>query len=259
MKKLTVILITALLVTAVSADPTGEMTYFATHEGHLYVLRVGADNPIAQFDLPSDTEGLAFDGENWWMIKQPEETIYCFDYGGDYVTDFPAPAPNPYALAWDGDYLWVSCYLDKRADDAIVYQLATDGSAGPYTPFAIEGFAGLTVFGDEIVAMDSVGLTRFYTKSGTHERGIMLDISSGDENYSLTCDGEVLWSSVYEGADIFKITDFDPYTGEWLRHDIDPYGGAMKEGLAAGVWSYTGVEAESFGKIKTFFREGVRR
>ena len=254
MKKMTLtITVLALTATFVTAHPTGQMTYFATHEGNLYVLREGADNPIAQFDLPSGTEGLTFDGEHWWMIKKPEETVYCFDYGGDYVPDFPAPAPNPYALAWDGDYLWVSCYLDKRTDDATVYQLATDGSAGPYDPFVVEGFVGLTVFEDRIVTMDAVGLTRFYTKSGTHERGIMLDISSGDENYSITYDGDVLWSSVYEGADIFRIADFDPYTGEWLGHDIDPYGGAMKEGLSAGIWSYTGVDAESFGKIKAFF------
>ncbi|UCE28160.1 MAG: hypothetical protein JSW52_05280, partial [Candidatus Coatesbacteria bacterium] len=93
MRKFNVILIVTLLFTAVAVYPTGQMTYFATHEGNLYILREGADNPIAQFDLPSDTTGLTFDGEYWWMIKQPEETIYCFDYGGDYVTDFPAPAP----------------------------------------------------------------------------------------------------------------------------------------------------------------------
>ncbi|UCE27796.1 MAG: hypothetical protein JSW52_03320, partial [Candidatus Coatesbacteria bacterium] len=123
MKTLTMT-ITALVLTAsfASADPTGQMTYFATHEDTLYVLRQGADNPIAQFDLPSATEGLTYDGENWWMIKQPEGNIYCFDYGGDYVTDFPAPAPNPMGLAWDGEYLWISCYSGGR-DNVRIYQM----------------------------------------------------------------------------------------------------------------------------------------
>lgn len=248
MKKMTLtITVLALTASFVSANPTGRMTYFATHEGNLYVLREGADNPIAQFDLPSETEGLTFDGEHWWMIKQPEETIYCFDYGGDYVTSFAAPGPNPHSLAWDGEYLWVGC-----SDN--VYQLTAEGSPGPYDPFPVWGGEGLTVFGDYIAAMDGIGSTSFYTKTGSYERSIWLDIFSGDKNYSITNDGDVLWSSVYQGGDIHRIADFDPYTGEWLGHDIDPYGGAMKEGLTAGVWSFTVVEVESLGKIKAYFK-----
>ena len=256
MKKMT-LTITALTLTGtfITANPTGRMTYFATHEGNLYVLREGADNPIAQFDLPSDTTGLTFDGEHWWMIKQPEETIYCFDYGGDYVTSFPAPAPNPMGLAWDGEYLWISCVTWR--DDVSVYQMTTEGLLGPYGSFMLmgsEGQGGLTIFNEYLVAMDNIGLTGFYTKAGSYERGIHLEeIGMGVKNYSITYDGDVLWSSVYEGADIYRIADFDPYTGEWLGHDIDPYNLSYDEGLSAGIWSYTGVEAESFGKIKAFF------
>ena len=254
MKKMTLIITTvALMGTFIPADATGQMTYFATHEDTLYVLREGADNPIASFDLPSGTEGLTYDGEHWWMIKQPEETIYCFDYGGDFVTSFPAPAPYPSALAWDGEYLWISC--GSTRDNVTFYQMATDGLPGPYGSFTITGSYGygLTVFEEYIVAMDGIGLTVFYTKTGTYVRVISLDVGSWDENYSITYDGVALWSSVYEGADIHRIADFDPHTGEWLGHDIDPYSFSYDEGLSAGTWSYTGVEAESFGKIKAFF------
>ena len=254
MKKLTSILIAAVLFTAVTANPTGQMTYFATHEDTLYVLREGADNPIASFDLPSGTEGLTFDGEHWWMIKQPEETIYCFDYGGDYVTDFPAPAPNPYALAWDGEYLWISC--DTWRGFAEVYQTTTEGLQGPYASFEADGILGLTVFQDDVVTYYNPGImvANFYTKDGFLIK--QLELKPKFDSYyavafSITNDGEYLWASFEsEMSDWPVVENFDPYTGEGQGHYL---GYTEYTGLSAGIWSYTGIEAYSFGKIKAFF------
>jgi hypothetical protein len=259
MGKFKVILIATVLFTAVTAEATGQMTYFATcGSGYdtLYVLREGVDNPIAQFDLPSETTGLTFDGENWWMIKQPEGTIYCFDYGGDYVTDFPAPTPYPEALAWDGEYLWITCYSDSSFRDLRVYQRTIDGLPGPYNDFAVDDSAGLTIFDNDVVVLVEADLHAVcYAKNGTFKRYVDFGYFYSDRGYSITTDGERLWVCLFDWSDFYVIADFDPYTGEWLGHYLHPYGmGTEYNGLAAGVWSYTGVEAESFGKIKAYFK-----
>ncbi|UCE28332.1 MAG: hypothetical protein JSW52_06205, partial [Candidatus Coatesbacteria bacterium] len=207
----------------------------------------------AQFDLPSDTTGLTFDGEYWWMIKQPEETIYCFDYGGDYVTDFPAPAPNPMGLAWDGEYLWISCLIDVRDIDVTVHQMSLDGSIGPYGSFQGYGAYGLTVLEEDIVTMDYVGGTYIDSKEGDFKRFVQLNFASGNKSYCLTFDGGAFWACVYPPAsDWYLLADFDPNTGDWLGHDINVYN-IRKDGLTSGIWSYTSTKVKSFGKIKAFF------
>ncbi|UCE27795.1 MAG: hypothetical protein JSW52_03315 [Candidatus Coatesbacteria bacterium] len=255
MKMLTLTIIALVLAASfVSANPTGNITLFASYWDTLYVLRNGASNPIASFDLPSETDGLTFDGENWWMIKQPEGTIYCFDYGGDYVTDFPAPAANPTGLAWDGEYLWISCLLDIRYDDVQVYQVNTEGLQGPYGPFTAFGHLGLTVFEDCIATLTFTNVCNFYTMAGSFQRSIELG-SSSEEEKSLTYDGDALWVYVKPEANDPYIKNCDPYTGEWLGDQLFALE-CIETGLASGVWSYTGVEMEAFGKIKAFFEGG---
>lgn len=256
--KRTLILLTftAILASFVSANPTGRMTYFATSGDTLYVLREGADNPIASFDLPSGTEGLTFDGENWWMIKQPEETIYCFDYGGDYVTSFPAPAPNPVGLAWDAGYLWVSCSIGRG--DVRVYQTTMDGSPGPYPDFEAKGFTGLTVFQDYVLTFweEPNMLVDFYTKNGDFIKTLELEPSTGGygygATYSITNDGAYLWAVVFPHmTDFPDVEKFDPDTGEGLGSYLPSI---EYTGLTAGFWSYTNIGIGSFGRIKAFFK-----
>ncbi|UCE28158.1 MAG: hypothetical protein JSW52_05270, partial [Candidatus Coatesbacteria bacterium] len=210
----------------------------------------------AQFDLPSDTTGLTFDGEYWWMIKQPEETIYCFDYGGDYVTDFPAPAPNPMGLAWDGEYLWISCYSGGR-DNVRIYQMTIDGSTGPYDDFSAYGFAGLTLFQNYIATLWETPNLRvnFYTKSGSLVRTLELIPPEGyyeGDTYSISNDDEYLWVSLHEDFTDYAITgQFDAYTGEYTGVYLSL---VAYEGLTSGVWSETFIGLKSFGNIKAFFQ-----
>jgi hypothetical protein len=187
------------------------------------------------------------------MIKQPEETIYCFDYGGDYVTSFPAPAPYPSSLAWDGEYLWIGCGIGD--EDVRLYQYTSDGEPGPYNDFVGKGGAGLTVFNDQIVTLWTIGLSlHFYAKDGTFVRSLYLEGGSMvDEINSLTSDGEYLWVNFREDSADYNITGkFDPYTGAYLGVNIF-YGRAF--GLSSGIWSYTEIGTESFGKIKAFFED----
>jgi hypothetical protein len=221
MGKFKVILITATLFTAVTAEATGQMTYFATSGDTLYVLR----------------------------------DIYCFDYGGDYVTSFPAPAPNPVGLAWDGGYLWVSCYIGRG--DVMVYQMATDGSMGPYDAFEAQGPTGLTIYDGYVVTLWGAPniWVDFYTRTGSFIRTLELSNTWGEKDgdtFSMTTDGEYLWVSFYPlMSDFAVVENFDTETGDGQG---DYLSFVAYSGLTSGVWSYTSTEVKSFGKIKAFFK-----
>jgi len=255
MKKLTLMLITALLLTAVTAEATDKPTIFGSHYTKLFIFRPPDPFPIDDFDIPSGYVGLSYDGDYWWAIDY-YGTAYQFDYGGDLVSSFTAPDPDTRGLAFDGEYLWISCE-EGGPEYVTVYQCALDGTPGPMGDFPAYGFAGLTFFQGNVLTLTGDSYVNFYSPDGTFIRELEVEGSAGDYTSAMTNDGVYLWISIswekrYEDSYVYKI---DPETGEYAGEYLWA-GGSTLIGLAYADWTYTEVEAESIGKIKAFFREG---
>jgi hypothetical protein len=250
MKKLTIILITSLLLTAVAADATGYPAVFMEgRSGVFYVFRPGYEDPIASFPISPLSLGLAYDGEYWWAING--DNIYSFDRNGDLVSSFPSPAPEPRGLGFDGEYLWISCWA-LRADDVHIYNLNLDGTSGPYPDFPAVGEHGLTVYEEYVVALRT-SYARFYSKGGSFIKDVFLESDPPYlYTYSITTDGSYLWVCCeHELWDYPRVYKFDPDTGE--RVGEPQFWEGYFDSMAYGTWTDTGIELESLGKIKAFF------
>jgi hypothetical protein len=249
MKKLTLMLITALLLTAVPAGATGYPTIFAGRWDVINVFRPGFPEPIATIPVLGDYPGMAYDGEYWWAIQ--DDYIFSFDRNGDLVSSFPSPAPEPRGLAYDGEYLWISCWA-LRADDVRIYDVNLDGTPGPYPDFPAVGVHGLTIYEEYVLALRT-SYVRFYSKDGSFIKDVFLE---SDPPYlltfSITSDDEYLWVCCeHELWDYPRLYKFDPDTGE--RLDGAGYWTGTYRSMSMGIWTDTGIEIESLGKIKAFF------
>jgi len=153
MKKLTlIILAAALATTAANADDyyfcytgAGDRLYFATIPGP--GSHSGLD-VVHSIPIPTNSNALTYDGENWWIHNGNNDTVYCFDQNGDYVREFPAPGSYWLeGLGWDGQYLWVLPYADR------IYQKDIYGNSGPYGSFQgpVEAVA---IHDDKIISGD---------------------------------------------------------------------------------------------------------
>jgi DNA-binding beta-propeller fold protein YncE len=253
MKKLTVMLITALLLTAVTAAATGYVTVFHCHRYHFWAHRGGSTEPVAEFDLSLGFTpyGLTYDGGYWWVTDSDNDRIYAFDYGGDYVSDFPSPAPDPESLAFDGEYLWVCCNLHSF-ENSQIYQVGLDGSPGPYGDFEAGAYTGLTYLQGQLYVMNSGGGIEVYEPDGTYERFLTLDPGTWDYyGIALADDEEYIWASLdIEARGVSRVYAYDPETGERIP-GLGGWGAAYN--LGCGIWSESCIEVESLGKIKAFF------
>jgi hypothetical protein len=253
MKKLTLTVITGVLLTTITAAATDKPTIFASTFGRLNIFRPPYPFPIDDFDLPWGCGGLAYDGDYWWIVDI-YGTVYQFDYGGGFVSSFTAPDPDTRGLAFDGEYLWISCET-SGPEYVRFYQCELDGTPGPMGDFPAYGYAGLTFFQGNVLTLTGDNHVNFYTPDGTFIRG--LEVLGGGEHHTsaITNDGAYLWVNVYwderyEDSYIYKI---DPETGEFAG-SLWGYG-TVYSGLSYADWTYTEVEAESIGKIKTFFED----
>jgi hypothetical protein len=246
MKKLTVVLITALLLTAVAAEATGYPTIFAGRWDGIRVFRPGYEDPVAIIPVTDQYPGLTYDGEYWWAIQ--DDTIFAFDENGDLVSSFPSPAPEPRGLGFDGEYLWISCWA-LRADDVHIYDVNLDGTPGPYPDFPATGDDGLAVFQNNVLVL-AYGYVNFYSKDGSFIKDVKLETEAPQLwTYSITTDGDALWICTWDDIDWHRIRKYDPDTGEILE---EAWWGDYYS-MAYGTWTDTGIELESFGKIKAFF------
>jgi hypothetical protein len=247
-----VILIVALLLTAVTAEATDKPTIFATVSSHLNIFRPPYPFPIDDFDSPWGSVGLAYDGDYWWVVDF-YDTVYQFDYGGDFVSSFTTRAPDPRGLGFDGEYLWISCE-EGEFDNVKVYQCGLDGTPGPMGDFPAYGSAGLTFFQGNVLTLTWDNHVNFYNPDGTFIRD--LEVLGGGEHHTsaMANDGAYLWINIYweepyEDSYIYKI---DPETGEYAGEYLWA-GGTSFSGLSYADWTYTEIEAESIGKIKAYF------
>jgi hypothetical protein len=255
MKTLTLTLIVAALFTAVTAEATGYITIFKCHRLHFWAHRPGYTQPVAEFDLDFDydTNGLTYDGGYWWVTQG--DRIFSFDYGGDYVSDFPSPAPDPESLAFDGEYLWICCDEHGVHEDSRIYQVTLDGSPGPYGDFEAAGYTGLTYLQGQLYVLNSGGGIGVYEPDGTYVRDVALDPGTSEfYGIALADDEEYIWASLdIEDRGLAYIYAYDPETGE----RIPGLGGWFASyALGCGIWSESCIEVESLGKIKAFFDNG---
>jgi hypothetical protein len=256
MKTLTLTLIVAaLLLTAVTAEATGYITIFKCNRLVFRALRPGYTQPVAEFDLDFDHNiyGLTYDGDYWWVTDTEDDHIYAFDYGGDLVSDFPSPAPDPESLAFDGEYLWICCNLHSF-ENSQIYQVGLEGSPGPYGDFQAGGYTGLTYLQGQLYVMDIGGGIEVYEPDGTYVRHLALDPGTWEYyGIALADDEEYLWAALdIEERGLDYIYKYDPYTGE--RIPGEGGWGAM-DALGCGIWSESCIEVESLGKIKAFFAD----
>jgi hypothetical protein len=100
--------------------------------------------------LPDYVEALTYDGDHWWVDY--DNTIYCFDENGDYVSDFPVPNDHVNGIGWDGQYLWIVTGWQSVGDN--VYQTDLNGDPGPYGSFRINSpdeLSSITVKDDRLI------------------------------------------------------------------------------------------------------------
>lgn len=253
MKKFKVILIAALLLTTVTAEATGYVTIFHCHQYHFWAHRPGSTDPVAEFDLSLsfNPHGLDFDGGYWWVTDTGGDHIYAFDYGGDLVSDFPSPAPDPESLAFDGEYLWICCNLHSF-ENSQIYQVGLDGSPGPYGDFEAGGYTGLTYLQGQLYVMNLGARIEVYDPDGTYIRYLDPDPEYWDKcGIALADDEEYLWAALeLEVRGLPRVYAYDPETGERIP-GLGGWGAAYN--LGCGIWSESCIEAESLGKIKAFF------
>lgn len=251
MKKLTLILIAALLLTAITAEATGYPAIFAGRWDGIRVFRPGYEDPIATIPVTDQYPGLTYDGEYWWAIQ--DDTIFGFDYNGDLVSSFASPAPEPLGLAYDGEYLWISCSTLKT-DDIRVYNVNVDGTPGPYGDFETVGYTGLTCLQGQLYVMNTGGGIEVYDPDGTYIRHLAIYPGTWDYyGIGLADDEDYIWASLdIEERGVSRVYAYDPETGERIP-GLGGWGAGYN--LGCGIWSESGIEAESIGKIKAFFAE----
>jgi hypothetical protein len=250
-------MLTIFLTTATLSAATGELTIFCASNEMLRAWRPGYEEPIVEvpLDFDYDVPGLAYDGENFWIINEADGRIYRFDNNGDLITDFQSPGPDPVSLAFDSEYLWISCDLPGVDDYVMVYCVTLEGDPGPYPSFEGQGNAGLACHGGLIVTLNLAFFTVFYDKYGNqeHESSLLPDYGGSTWAYGLASDGEYLWANLYADSWLeARIYKFLAYSG----YQVEGEGGwpGFHSNLSCGTWTYNPVIYESLGKIKAFFK-----
>ncbi len=62
---------------------------------------------LSSFSNPGfSLDGLAFDGNHFWVSDSSTMTIYQLDIDGKVLRQFLAPGQSPRGLTYDGHYLW---------------------------------------------------------------------------------------------------------------------------------------------------------
>jgi hypothetical protein len=236
-----------------------------------YITIIDANEPgwppviLDQFQVDYYTYGLTWDGENFWVINGGY--IESYDRTGSLVNGFASPAPEPCNLAFDGEYLWVGCSESKHTDyTSTVYCLNLDGTAGPYTPFTVQGYTGLAVCQGDIFSIDyeyyQYDIATFgyrYSKTGSFIGSFrFLDPVEDYYGESLASDGNYLYLGAtceIMGEYSEAIDKYDTDGSYIASYSQDEYFTAIATpGLSFGYTYGTGIDAKSLGHIKVFFR-----
>ncbi len=110
----------------------------------------------------------------------------------------PAPVPNPSAMGFDGDLLWIADWGGRLvgvdpADPRRVLRQANPAPAGPYHPTAIAAGGGL------LWTLDAAQPRLLRHSAGNPEKILSVRPSPGAAPTALAYDGETVWS--YDAVD----------------------------------------------------------
>ena len=110
---------------------------------------------------------------------------------GDLISSFASPTDNPWGIAWDGEYLWISGQSSES-----IYKVTTLGAVIDSIPNP--GDRGLAWDGEYLWAATTVDDRLYKINVETGEVVDSLDTPcSGNYPNGLTYDGELLWVSSY--------------------------------------------------------------
>jgi hypothetical protein len=152
-------------------------------------------NQTTSFDIANNPQGLAFDGENIWMVDTTDERVYALRASdGALVADidiYPVQLA-PWGIAFDGTHAWVT---DSAYAQGVVTRL--DGASffvGPCpTGVAFDG-ANMWIVNSGCTSQDPVTVTKLRASDGANLGGFLVaGVGSGGNPLGLAFDGANIW------------------------------------------------------------------
>lgn len=162
-----------------------------------------AGTTVGSFPSPVvEPMGLAFDGQNLWVVDYAQGLIVEVDRAGKVLQTIPAPCQEPQGLAFDGQYLWtLTNQIHGKA-----FQF--DRSGKLIRSLDTPGYLGIAWDGKYLWVHGGPGYFAQIDPSNGH---IVRKItSSGQASDFLTSQGDYLWSIEY------GILAFGQGTHAWL-------------------------------------------
>lgn len=233
-------------ITVTSGTEEGQIQVEASAEDYhptTFTLTVDEGAAPISFEAPDlRPRGLAWDGENLWLVAAEDEefpTIYKLDPSDGSVLDsFDAPGPGHRDLAWDGESLWYSSHGHRT-----IYQIdPSDGTVlnSFLSPRGDDSQPrGLAWDGENLWHSDAAGPERMIFRLSP-EDGEVLDSFTSPVTLpvALEWDGTHLWTSqLSEPTNLVRFTT----TGE-IVSSIESPGEEAAVGLAFdadGPWMWT--------------------
>ncbi len=151
--------------------------------GDATVMKLGLDGRLlAQVELETQAGPLAMVQGDIWVLSQPDNTVTVLSPSLDVLTTYPT-GPQPYALVFDGEAVWMT-----NVGDATVTKMGVDGTVlGNFEveqPFSL-AFDGRSVW---VGGVFGGGLTRLSLEGTTLQR-----LPTVGDPFDLAWDGEALW------------------------------------------------------------------
>lgn len=99
----------------------GDFLYLRSRDGSKVYKLDKSGNLIDEIKMQGST--LVWTGEYFWTTFGCEKGICKFTKDGELVGEIYPPAQEPWALAWDGKYLWTIQRTCEMWDDPKIYQI----------------------------------------------------------------------------------------------------------------------------------------
>lgn len=167
-------------------------------------------NILGSFRSPAtQTMGLAFDGQNLWVLDYAQQLVFQVDRSGQIIKSIPAPCAEPQGLTYDGKYLWT--LTNKVRGKA--YQFDTSGN----TLHTIEGTNGLSG-----LAWDGKYL---WVNYGVPEEIAQIDPSDGRTIRTITASGVMTQYLAWQDPYLWTVEWADEIGGHTRLIKLLPSGG----------------------------------
>ncbi len=109
-------------VRGIAAD--GDFIWYTEFHSESIYKFTKTGEPVASFRAPGDPRGIFVkDGTVWYVAGQARSINKC-DMNGFCDTAIPLPFDNPYGIAFDGTYFWVTDSIYGK----MLYKIDMDGN-----------------------------------------------------------------------------------------------------------------------------------